>query len=129
MGELEVEAEKWDADRVRNRERRNAEVGRHDLCAGAVAGDGTLVGLTDVGISVHAPHWGFQSGTLVAPEYRGHRLGLAVKLANHRQIRELFPDCRVLVTGNADVNAPMNAINNALGYREVERCIEMQRAI
>ena len=129
MGDLEVEAEKWDVDRVRNRERRNAATGRSDVSAGAVAPDGTLVGMTEVGIDVHAPHWGFQSGTIVAPEHRGHRLGLAVKLANHRQVRERFPHCRVLVTGNADVNAPMNAINDALGYREVERCIEMQRAL
>jgi hypothetical protein len=33
----------------------------------------------------------------------------------------------VLLTGNADVNAPMNAVNEALGYREVERCVELQR--
>ena len=78
---------------------------------------------------MHAPHWGFQSGTIVAPEHRGRRLGLAVKVANHRRLREHFPECRVLVTGNADVNAPMNAVNEALGYREVERCLEMQRAI
>ena len=72
---------------------------------------------------------GFQSGTLVSPEHRGHALGLAVKLANHRQIRAMFPDCRVLITGNADVNAAMNKVNDALGYREVERCVEMQKAI
>jgi hypothetical protein len=27
------------------------------------------------------------------------------------------------------VNAPMNAVNDALGYREVERCVEMQKDI
>jgi hypothetical protein len=129
MGEREVEAEKWDVDRVRNRERRNRVTGRTDVCAGAVAADGTLVGVTEVGVSAHAPHWGFQSGTIVAPEDRGHRLGLAIKVANHRQLREHLPGCHVLVTGNADVNAPMNVVNEALGYREVERCIEMQRAI
>lgn len=129
MGDLEVEAETWDVDRVRRRERHNARTGRHDVYAGAVAADGTLVGVTDVAVDEHAPQWGLQSGTIVAPEHRGHRLGLTVKLANHRQVRERFPGCRVLVTGNADVNAPMNAINDALGYRDVERCIEMQRAI
>jgi GNAT superfamily N-acetyltransferase len=129
MGELEVEPEKWDADRVRKREERFRQVGRHDVSAGAVAADGSLVALTEVGVSVHAPHRGFQSGTLVAPEHRGHRLGLAVKVANHRQLRKHLPECRVLLTGNADVNAPMNAVNDALGYREVERCIELQRAL
>jgi GNAT superfamily N-acetyltransferase len=129
MGELELQAEAWDADRVRERERHNASIGRHDAYAGAVAADGALVGATNVAVSEHSPHRGFQSGTLVAPEHRGHRLGLAIKVVNHRQVRRMFPDCQVLLTGNADVNAPMNAVNDALGYREVERCIEMQRPL
>jgi GNAT superfamily N-acetyltransferase len=126
-GELDVEPEKWDRDRVRAREQRNARESRHDCSAGAVAADGRLVALTEVIVGDYAPWRGVQSGTLVAPDHRGHRLGLAVKLANHRQLREQFPECRVLLTGNADVNAPMNAVNEALGYREVERCVEMQR--
>ena len=32
-------------------------------------------------------------------------------------------------TLNADVNAPMNAVNEALGYREIERCVEMQKDV
>jgi RimJ/RimL family protein N-acetyltransferase len=129
LGDLELTTESWDVDRVRNRERHQATVGRRELAAGAVAPDGTLVALTEIGVSVHSPHWGAQSGTLVEPAHRGHHLGLAIKLANHRQVRELFPDCRVLVTGNAAVNAAMNAVNERLGYREVERCLEMQRAV
>ena len=82
---------------------------------GAVAPDGTLVGFTEVFTNDHAPWRGIQSGTLVDPDHRGHGLGLAIKLANHRQLREHFPQCRVLLTGNADVNAAMNAVNDALG--------------
>lgn len=129
IGELDVEPERWNEERVRSRERRNARIGRRDLAAGAVASDGSLVGVTEVALSVHAPGRGFQSGTLVAPEHRGHALGLGIKLANHRQLRETHPECRLLMTGNADVNGPMNAVNDALGYREVERCIEMQRVL
>jgi len=129
MGELQVEAERWDEGRVRNRERGNARRGRREVAAGAVAPDGTLVGLTEAAVNDHAPSKGVQSGTHVATGHRGHSLGLAIKVANHRQLREHFPGCRVLITGNADVNAPMNAVNGALGYREVERCVEMQRAI
>ena len=91
--------------------------------------DGTLVGVTEAVLNDAAPERGFQSGTLVDPAHRGHGLGLAIKLANHRRLREHFPQCRLLMTGNADVNAPMNAVNVALGYREVERCVEMQRAV
>ncbi len=126
-GELEVEPERWDADRVRHREERNARQGRHDVSAGALAPDGTLVGLTEIAVNEQARGRGFQSGTLVDPAHRGHALGIAIKVANHRQLRERLPECRVLLTGNADVNAPMNAVNEALGYREVERCVELQR--
>jgi hypothetical protein len=78
---------------------------------------------------VHNTGRGFQSGTLVLPEHRGHALGLAMKVANQRAVRRLYPDCRVLVTGNAGVNVAMNVVNDRLGYREVERCIEVQKEL
>jgi GNAT superfamily N-acetyltransferase len=129
MGELDVERERWDAERVHHCETRNQKTGRHLVAAGAVSQDGTLVGVTEIVVSSYAPSHGFQSGTLVAPGHRGHALGLAMKVANHRRLRARFPRCLILMTGNADVNAAMNAVNEALGYREVERCIEMQRPI
>src|SRR3954452_24880103 len=128
-GDLEIENEVWDATRVATREERNRATGRHELSVGALGPDGTLVAITEVFIDSRAPQRGFQSGTLVLPEHRGHRLGLAVKVANHRQIRAAFPECAVLLTGNADENAPMNAVNTQLGYRDVERCVELQKDI
>jgi GNAT superfamily N-acetyltransferase len=127
MGDLDVEPEHWDEARVRRREEANARQGRREVCAGALAPDGTLVALTEATVNEHSPWRGFQSGTLVDPAHRGHALGLAIKVANHRQLREHFPECQVLITGNADVNAPMNAVNETLGYRLVERCVELQR--
>jgi GNAT superfamily N-acetyltransferase len=128
-GELEVENEVWDAQRVEEQEKRNQSTGRHEIAAGAVAADGTLVGVTEIMVNERSAQRGFQSGTLVDPAHRGHALGLAIKLANHRQVREVFPQCRVLMTGNADVNAPMNAVNLQLGYQDVERCVEVQKAV
>ncbi len=129
MGEMDVEPERWDRARVEERIERNRATGRVELAAGALAPDGSLVALTEVVVDRHARTRGFQSGTLVDPAHRGHHLGLATKLANHRQLREAYAECRVLMTGNADVNAPMNAVNDLLGYREVERCIELQKRI
>ena len=128
MGDLQVEAERWDEQRLRNREASNAARGRRALAAGALAPDGTLVAVTELFVRDGDPQ-GFQSGTLVDPAHRGHALGLGIKLANHRQARRWAPQCRLLVTGNADVNAAMNAVNQALGYREVERCVELQREL
>ena len=129
MGELELEREKWDEDRVRKREERNARQGRHNPSVAAIAPDGTMAGFTEVILNDASPWRGLQSGTIVVPEHRGRKLSLGLKIANHRQLRQHFPECKVLLTGNADVNAPMNAVNDALGFREVERCIEMQREI
>ena len=128
-GDLELEAEVWDEQRVRDSERQNLAGGRHMLAVAAIAPDGSMAGVTEVMVNKYAPHRGFQSGTLVLPEHRGHALGLAMKLANHRATRKAFPECRVLLTGNAGVNVAMNAVNDRLGYRATERCVEVQKEL
>ncbi len=50
------------------------------------------------------------------PEHRGHRLGLAVKLANLDFLAEREPAVRMIGTGNAQENAPMIAVNDMLGF-------------
>ena len=128
MGELDVEPEKWDEKRVRDREERNARSGRHVVMTLAVAGDGQVAGVTEVQLNDNVDWRGMQGGTIVLPGHRGHRLGLAMKVQNQRAVRERSPRVRILITGNAGVNAPMNAVNDALGYRSYERCIEMQKS-
>ena len=59
-----------------------------------------MVGLTEVMVNERITVRGFQSGTLVDRNHRGHHLGLAIKLANHRQVRATYPDLRLLLTGN-----------------------------
>ncbi len=54
--------------------------------------------------------------TVVHPLHRGHRLGLAVKLANLDFLAEQAPAVRLIVTGNAQTNAPMIAVNDMLGF-------------
>ncbi len=127
MGELDIEREVWDEERVRKREASNISTGRHEVATAALAADGTMVGLTEIVLNAHAPHRGFQSGTLVLREHRGHALGLAMKIRNQRELRAAQPECRILMTGNAGVNVAMNAVNDRLGYRLVERCVEMQK--
>ena len=128
-GELELEAEVWDAGRVRKAEAQRRRTGRRMFAVAALAPDGMMVGVTEAMVNEHAPNRGFQSGTLVLPLHRGHALGLAMKVANHRAVRAAFPRCRILMTGNAGVNAAMNAVNDKLGYREVERCVEVQKEL
>ena len=128
-GESDVEDEVWTVDRVRERERRGVQARRRDLHTMALDTSGEPVGMTELVVNETLAHRVFQSGTLVLPEHQGHRLGLALKVANHLALLERFPDAEWIITGNADVNAPMNAVNDRLGYRIVERCLEMERTV
>ncbi len=127
LGDLDLEPEVWTEERVRTRNEESRRGGRRELAVAVLAPDGAMVGLTEVVLNDHAPHRGFQSGTLVMPEHRGHALGLLMKLRNHRRLRADHPECAVLMTGNAGVNVAMNAVNERLGYRDVERCVELQK--
>lgn len=128
-GELALDEERWDEARVREKEARFRSSGRHEFGTAALGPDGSVVGVTEVMVSDHAPDRGFQGATLVVRGHRGHRLGLRMKARNHQAVLRAFPGCATLLTGNADVNAHMNAVNDRLGYRPVERVVEMQRAV
>lgn len=129
LGTLEIEDSEWTPERIRAEEAHGREVGRLDYCAVAVAPDGQVVAFTNVGVNLADAVRGSIGVTVVAPEHRGHRLGLAVKLASHDLLLTAHPGCAEVVTGNADVNAPMNAINERMGYRVVERCHELQKRL
>lgn len=129
VGELDVEPQRWDEQRLREKEERFERAGRHETTTLAIAPDGEIVGMTEAMVSDHAPDRAFQGSTIVAPEHRGHRLGLRLKATNHLLLREAFPGCRTMLTGNADVNVAMNAVNERLGFRPVERVHEMQRRL
>jgi GNAT superfamily N-acetyltransferase len=72
------------------------------------------------------PGRAYQWDTLVLPEHRGHRLGLALKVANLARMQAGHPDRTELHTFNAEDNPPMAAVNDALGFRAVERMGEWQ---
>jgi GNAT superfamily N-acetyltransferase len=129
IGDAEVELERWDEARVREKEQVFRATGRHEVGTAAVAPDGTVAGLTEMMVSDYAPERAMQGGTIVLPGHRGHRLGLAMKVANQRALRARFPAVVRAITGNADVNDHMNAVNALLGFVEVEQCVEMQRKL
>ena len=129
QGDLDLEDREWDVERVRAAEKRRVDVGLATFESAALAPDGTVVGLTGVRVSSHDPVRAHIGVTMVLPGHRGHRLGLATKLASHRAMIERVPQCRLVVTSNADVNTHMNAINEAMGYRQVETLVEYHRGI
>lgn len=108
-------------------EDRRRRTGARWLATVAVAPDGSLAGGTDIGYGVEeGTTLAWQGNTLVMPEHRGHRLGLAVKVANHRAFARLAGGVEVLVTWNSHVNPWMIGINERLGYRVAFREIVFQ---
>ena len=104
-GDADVENELWDEARLRGT--RDARRGgpRQDARTFALTRDGEVVALTEAFVNETTPDRGLQSGTLVMPEHRGHRLGLAIKVANQQAMAERSRTLEWLMTGNADVNA------------------------
>ncbi|WP_405059649.1 GNAT family N-acetyltransferase [Kribbella sp. NBC_01505] len=129
LGDLATEAEVYDAARVRSREQQAVAQGRQSWVTAAIAPDGAFAGHTEIFYPTHDPINVFQSGTLVAPAHRGHRLGLALKVANHLVVQRAHSEPRVLHTWNAEQNTAMNAVNERLGYRPVELTEEWQRKL
>jgi RimJ/RimL family protein N-acetyltransferase len=114
-GDLPVEEEQWDGARVREYEGSHVARGRTVLSAGAVR-DGRLVAFSDLQVPLADPRQAQQGGTLVLREHRGRRLGSLVKAAVLRELATM-PEVRRIRTFNSDGNAPMVAVNEALGFR------------
>jgi GNAT superfamily N-acetyltransferase len=128
-GDLELEPEVWNEERLRAKEARLDALGRTETTTVAVAPNGDVVGLTEMMVTENGLGPVFQSGTLVVGAHRGHRLGIAIKVANLRLFQESFPGERVVHSWNAEENGPMVQINDALGFRPVEHVAEMQRKV
>jgi hypothetical protein len=58
-----------------------------------------------------------QYATLVRREFRGHRLGMLVKIANLAQLERVDPGHPSILTFNAEENRHMLDVNEALGFR------------
>jgi GNAT superfamily N-acetyltransferase len=128
------EAQHWDEARVRLDEDRSAAQGLrwYTVAARSLAG-GELAGFTQVAVDPAVPSWGYQLLTAVARPHRGHRLGLLVKVAMLELLAEREPQLAQIITGNADVNEHMIAINAALGFEVLDHWqsweLDVQRAL
>lgn len=131
-GDLQVEAQVADTAAVREGEQLLVAQGRTAYRAVALAPDGTAVGYTEVVTTVHEPGRAYQWGTLVHGDHRGHRLGLALKVAALRLLQtEVSPAGPVdhVLTWNAESNAHMVGVNERLGFVPVERCGIFERRL
>jgi RimJ/RimL family protein N-acetyltransferase len=79
--------------------------------------DGRLVAFTDLHVPLATDEQARQGATLVLREHRGHRLGALVKSAVLRDLATASPQTRRITTYNLEGNAPMVAVNTALGFQ------------
>jgi GNAT superfamily N-acetyltransferase len=107
----------WDERRVREGDARRAVYRTHDYTVVARHdASGELAAFTEVIVDPADPGWGHQAVTAVTRKHRGHRLGLLVKVAMIEWLATAEPQVERVVTWNAESNAHMIAVNEALGY-------------
>jgi GNAT superfamily N-acetyltransferase len=129
VGSIEREPDIPNVDSLRAGEDTLAKMGRtkYNTVALDVAGD--VAAYTELVVSREDPGAVYQWGTLVRRRHRGHRLGLAVKVANLRFLQRLRDDARLLTTYNAEVNSHMVQVNEQMGFRPVERLGQFQKRL
>jgi RimJ/RimL family protein N-acetyltransferase/GNAT superfamily N-acetyltransferase len=124
------ERKQWDAARVHASQERIADQGlRHYSVTARCDRTGELVALTDLEIDPQMPEWGYQGLTVVARAHRGHRLGLLIKVAMLELLADHEPRLERIITGNADVNEHMIAINTELGYQILDHWLSWELAV
>lgn len=79
--------------------------------------DGSISSITDIGYQPEQSDRVFQYFTGVRPDCRGRGLGKQIKASMLQYIRRTYPEARWVITGNANSNDPMLAINRRLGFK------------
>lgn len=117
-GELEIDEEHWDAERVSQMERRAIASGATCLTAAVLhVPSGHLVAQSMLQLDLDdTTRPAQQDNTLVTASHRGRRLGMLVKAANLLQLADRYPECAGVFTWNAEENAHMLRVNEALGF-------------
>jgi GNAT superfamily N-acetyltransferase len=127
-GEIDYEPFVFDSERLRVGEERIAR-GYHQVVAAARrSSDGTFGGYSLVFVPYGATE-AIQDDTLVMPEHRGHRLGLAIKTATLDVLSREHPELTAIHTWTSADNAAMQRTNRVFGYVPVDRMHEMQGSL
>lgn len=115
-----AEPERWDGARVRALEADVEAMGRQFVVALArERASGRLVGFSEVTVSRRRPATAYQWGTLVEPAHRRFGLAARLKVAAARALAAASPATTRILTENDARNAPVVAMNEALGFAVV----------
>jgi GNAT superfamily N-acetyltransferase len=130
LDQMDWRPEVWDVERVRRNEAKAAGMDRTHVGAGAVhRATGRMVAYTTMGVPRSARRRAYQWDTLVLREHRGHRLGMRVKLTALQELAASDPAPEYISTWNAQENAPMIAVNDALGARTNGGVVALQKRV
>jgi GNAT superfamily N-acetyltransferase len=124
---MSAEDDHWDVERIRADETRRASQGRSVLTTGALDASGELVAFTSIG-RARSPV-AFQWETVVAPGHRRRRLATLVKRANLVALAGRWPEVERVTAFNDSTNAPMIAINEALGFQVVAEVVDWEKSL
>jgi RimJ/RimL family protein N-acetyltransferase len=128
-GDIELEAEASTPEVFAHRLVLLREMGFTVYTTLATDTTGETVAFTTLAVPEEPPDLVHQWGTLVLRGHRGHRLGLATKTANLAAVQSAHPERSRVSTQNAESNAAMVAINEKMGFRQVELLLEFQRKV
>jgi GNAT superfamily N-acetyltransferase len=126
IGELDLEAARWDAIRVGDNQHRMCALGYGLLTTLVIDPAGAAVAYTQMLASGDDVQ---QEDTYVRPAARGHRLGALAKARNLRALAAVRPGARHVHTWTAEVNDPMRRINESFGFRPVERLYALEAPV
>ncbi|MFE5720494.1 GNAT family N-acetyltransferase [Streptomyces erythrochromogenes] len=126
VGDLDYGSVAWDVERVRAMGKVVADRGDTLLTVAAVHDEGAMAGYTEIVLPQGRGPRAQQYDTAVVPAHRGQSLGLWVKAAMARRLRDEYPGVVEIETDNADDNVHMLAVNHRLGFRSYRRTREFQ---
>jgi GNAT superfamily N-acetyltransferase len=127
IGDITLEYRAWTEERLRSSEERLARNYDAITAAAEHRASGELVGYSYLLVPREQPEILWQDDTLVMPEHRGHRLGLALKLATYEKLRHDHPNRSVVHTWTEPNNAAMLRTNRQFGYRNADLMVEVER--
>ena len=129
-GDVDFEAESMTPELWLKVVAKEKKMGRIRLTTVAIDDTGNVVAYTDLILPPAPSPDVWQWGTLVHRGHRGHRLGMAVKVANLQQLAAAANYGRVrILTCNAETNRYMVDINIRLGFEAIEVCPMMELKI